>query len=408
MKITKVEAFLMSCPFPEPLKLPFYGGLRTILKRDAMFIRVTTDTGLRGYAPGPAHERAEREIRQIIGPFLEGRDPRDWRSIDFQGELELTKTYRAVEVALIDAAAKYEGATMSELLGGRKRDRIKLYGSAGMYMPPEGYADEAAAIAAMGFTAYKMRPAAGPEQDLATVAAMREAVGPDVGLMIDAHAWWRMGDKSYSYDTIVQLARDIAAYNPTWLEEPLPPDDHAAYRGLRAAKILPVASGEHEQDEPAFMDLIESGAVDYAQMDVCCQGGFEMGRRVFEACERNNVKFAFHSWGTLLEVIAAGQIGVCWGPEVVEWLEYPCHENDGRPGMYPFQLADDILTEPLQLENGDLIMPDKPGIGVEVNEAIIEKYPYIPGPWSLFRIDSPPETLAVTGDHSVQWAGEEQ
>jgi hypothetical protein len=76
--------------------------------------------------------------------------------------------------------------------------------------------------------------------------------------------------------------------------------------------------------------------------------------------------------------------------------------------MYPFQLADDILTEPLHLENGDLIMPDKPGIGVEVNEAIIEKYPYIPGPWSLFRIDSPPETLAVTGDHSVQWAGEEQ
>jgi L-alanine-DL-glutamate epimerase-like enolase superfamily enzyme len=277
-----------------------------------------------------------------------------------------------------------------------------------MYMSPKGYADEAAAIAAMGFTAYKMRPAAGPEQDLATVAAMREAVGPDVGLMIDAHAWWRMGDKSYSYETIVQLARDIAAYDPAWLEEPLPPDDHAAYRKLRAAKILPVASGEHEQDEPAFMDLIESGAVDYAQMDVCCQGGFEMGRRVFGACERNGLKFAFHSWGTLLEVIAAAQIGVCWGPEVVEWLEYPCHQNDGRPGMYPFQLADDILSEPLQLENGDLVMPERPGIGVEVNEAVIEKYPYIPGPWSLFRIDSPPETLAVTGDHSVQWAGEEK
>ena len=158
MKIAKVEAFLLSSPLDEPLLLPFYGGERTILKRDAMLIRVTADNGLKGYGPGPAHERAEREINETIAPFLEGRDPAQWRTFEFPGELALQKTYRAVEVAVIDLAARFEGAPVSELVGGRKRDRIKLYGSAGMYMSPEEYADEAKAIADLGFTAYKMRP----------------------------------------------------------------------------------------------------------------------------------------------------------------------------------------------------------------------------------------------------------
>src|ERR1043166_6910516 len=375
MKSIDVQGILMSCPLPEPLRLPFWGGERTILKRDAMLIRVAADNGLVGYAPGPAHERAAREIRDAIRPFLLGKDPRRWSEFEItelcksRGEEahfisggasqslltsaatrqdeELAKTYRAVEIALVDLAARYEGCALSELIGGRKRDRIKLYGSAGMYMSPARFAEEAAAIASMGFTAYKMRPALGPEDDLDTVRLMREAVGPDVGLMIDAHSWWRMGDKSYSPETVADLARAMAQYRPTWLEEPLPPSDHAAYRTLRAAKLVPIATGEHEQDEAGFLDVIESGAADYIQMDVCCQGGFAMGRRIFAAVARRGLRFAFHSWGTALEVLAAAQLGICWPADVVEWLEYPCHSNNGRPGMYPFPLADEILREPL-------------------------------------------------------------
>src|SRR6516164_7813463 len=205
MKITEVRAFLMSYPMVEPLRLPFWGGERTILKRDAMLIRVKTDNGLTGYAPGPAHERALKEIHDVIRPFLLGKDPRRWAEIKFPADLETTKTYRAVEIALVDLAARYEGCPLSEVIGGRKRDRIKLYGSAGMYMSPKRFAEEAAAIAGMGFTAYKMRPALGPEKDLETVRLMREAVGANVGLMVDAHSWWRMGDKSFSTETVTQL-----------------------------------------------------------------------------------------------------------------------------------------------------------------------------------------------------------
>jgi L-alanine-DL-glutamate epimerase-like enolase superfamily enzyme len=422
MKITEVEAVLMSCPLPDPMVMPFWGGERTIIKRDAMLIRVKADNGLLGYAPGPAHERAATEIRDLVRPFLLGKDPRAWSKFDFtargpmaslspsdgergrvRGDLEITKTYRAVEIALTDLAAKFEGVALSEIIGGRKRDRIKLYGSAGMYMSPAGFAEEAAAIAEMGFTAYKMRPALGPDRDLETVVLMREAVGPDFGLMIDAHSWWRMGDKSYSPETVASLARSMAEFKPVWLEEPLPPDDHNVYRKLRASKLLPIASGEHEPDEAGFVDLIDSGAADYIQMDVCCQGGFAMGRRIFDAVARTGLRFAFHSWGTTLEVLAAAHLGICWPADVVEWLEYPCYSNNGRPGMYPFPAADEILSEPLAIENGDLIVPSRPGLGIEIDEGVVQKYPFIPGPWSFFKINSPPETVAVTGDHSVKW-----
>jgi len=404
LKITRVEPALMSYQMPEPIKLKFWGGRRTILKRDAMLIRVTTDSGLTGYAPGPAHERADREIKQTIGPFLIGRDPRLRSEFGFAADIEMMKTYRAVEIALLDLVARYEGCPLSEMLGGRKRDRMKLYGSAGMYMEPEQYAAEARAVIDMGFGAYKMRPGMGPEKDLETVALMREAVGPGAGLMIDAHTWWRMGDNSYCFETIANLARDMAQYNPLWLEEPLPPDNHDAYRELRAQSDVKLASGEHEPDDSGFADLIGSGAVDYVQMDILCQGGVSSAKRIFERlADPGTPGFAFHSWGTTLEVLAAAQLGVCWPEDVVEWLEYPCYSHRERPAMYPFPLADEILSEALEIEDGYLVLPEKPGLGIDINETVIEKYPFIPGPWSIFELDSPPQTVAVTGDHSLKW-----
>jgi len=393
----------MSCQMPEPVRLQFWGGERTIIKRDAMLIRITTDTGLTGYAPGPAHERADREIRQKIGPFLIGKDPRHWQKIGFQADLEVTKIYKAVEIALLDLVARYERCTLSDLLGGRKRDSIKLYGSAGMYMEPEEYAREAFAVIDMGFPAYKMRPGIGPEKDLKTVALMREAVGPDAGLMIDGHTWWRMGDNSYSFETIVKLAQDMKDYHPIWLEEPLPPDDHAAYRKLRTRLDVKLASGEHEPDDSGFQDLINSEAVDYVQMDILCQGGISTAQRIFEGVRKQGLRFAFHSWGTTLEVLTAAQLGVCWPESVVEWLEYPCYSHREKQAMYPFPLADEILAESLQIKNGYLFLPDGLGMGIDINEKVIEKYPFIPGPWSLFKLNSPSETIAVTGDHSVKW-----
>jgi L-alanine-DL-glutamate epimerase-like enolase superfamily enzyme len=410
MKIARVQPFLLSFPFADPIRLPFYGGERTILKRDALLIRVETTTGVTGYAPGPASEFIYNCIRNTVAPFLEGHALADPDALRVQFETgpgrdnrDLVKAYCAVDIALWDAVARSRGVALSEVLGGRVRDRITLYGSAGMYQPPERYAEEAAAIAALGFRAYKMRPALGPEEDVRTINLVRKAVGLGVDLMIDAHAWWRMGDRSYSAKTVEHIADEIAAADPLWLEEPLPPQDHTAYRALKEKDIVPLASGEHEPDEESFLDLIDAEAVDYVQMDVSCQGGFAMARRMLAAIAQQNLKFAFHIWGTDLEVLAAAHLGICWPENVVEWLEYPCYSNNGNPGMYPFPLASEVLKHPLAIEHGQLVVPREPGFGIEVNENVIEKYPWIPGPWSYFRIQSPPQTLAVVGDHSVPW-----
>ncbi len=410
MKITGVQSFLMSYPLPEPIKLDFHGGERTIVKRDAMLIRVATDSGLVGYAPGPGSEIAHEAIRSTIAPFLTGRtlaDPDALRVqfFDLNGiDAEMRKIYCVVEVALYDLAGKAAGAPMSELLGGRVRDRIRLYGSAGMYMDPVGYAEEAAAIAGLGFRAYKMRPGRGPEQDVEAVRMMRKAVGDGFDLMVDAHTWWRMGDRSYTPEMVDQTAQAMEPYNLAWLEEPLPPEDHESYRTLREKEYFPIAGGEHEPNEERYLDLILSRSVDYVQMDVCCQGGFTMGRRLFGEIAHEGLRFAFHSWGTDLEVVAAAHLGVCWPETVVEWLEYPVYTSSRVKSMYRFPLATEILADPLPIEKGELTVPREPGLGVKVDERVVERYPWIPGPWSFFRLESPPGTWAVTADHSVKWS----
>jgi L-alanine-DL-glutamate epimerase-like enolase superfamily enzyme len=409
MKVSRVEPHLLSYVFSSPIVMRYYGGERTIYKRDAMLVRVTTDVGLVGYGPGQGSEAAQRLILDVIAPWLEGRVIADVDALRVQfldgpgRDAAVAKVYYVVEVALYDLAARAAGVPVSELLGGRVRDKIRLYGSAGMYMSPEAYAEEAVAVAGAGFKAYKMRPGMGPEEDLRAVRLMREAVGPGMDLMVDAHTWWRMGNRSYSIETVDRLAREMAFEDLCWLEEPLPPQRHELYRELREKEYLAIAGGEHEPDEHGFVDLIDGGCVDYVQADIVCQGGYAWGRRLFTEVEKADLRFAFHSWGTLLEVVAAAQFGVCWPEHVVEWLEYPVYRKRELPVMYEFPLAEEMLTEPLAIEEGELVVPRSPGLGVNVNDAVIEKYPWKPGPWSTFRLEDPAGEWDVYSDHSVQW-----
>ena len=410
MRIRSVQAHLLSYRLPEPLQLTYYGGRRTIVKRDAMLVRIETDDGLTGYGPAQGTEASKAGIDTVVAPYLEGRalaDPDALRVHFLEGAgrtPELLRLYSSVEIALYDLIGKSKGVSVSELLGGRVRDRIRLYGSAGMHLTPEKHAEEALAISKLGFRAYKMHSGIGPDQDIETVRLMREAVGPDFDLMVDAHAWWQMGDRNYVESTIDRLAERLGGYDIAWLEEPLPPDDHGGYRRLKDLDCIPLASGVHEPDEPAFLDLIFSG-VDYLQFDLISQGGYPAARRMLAEVSRAGLKLAFHSWGTALEVIAAAHLGVCWPDQVVEWLEYPCYSTPSQAGMYPFPLAAEVLKEPLPLDHGDLILPKGPGLGVEVDEGVIARYPWIPGPWSFVYTDSPSEARMITDPLSEHRSG---
>jgi L-alanine-DL-glutamate epimerase-like enolase superfamily enzyme len=410
MRIRSVRPYLLSYPLPEPLTLTYPGGERTIVKRDAMFIRVEADHGLIGYGPAPGTERAKSIVERVIAPFLAGRTLADTDALrvhfleECGRDTEQQKLYGAVEIALYDLIGKEQGLSVSELLGGRMRDRIRLYASAGMHTTPEKHAEEAHAVSQLGFRAYKMHSGIGPEQDLETVRRMRDAVGADFDLIVDAHTWWQIGDRNYVQATIDKLAEQLGQHNIAWLEEPLPPASHEGYRRLKELDLVPLASGVHEPDEPGFLDLILSDSVDYLQLDLVSQGGYPTARRMLGEISRAGMRLAFHSWGTALEVIAAAHVGVCWPDQIVEWLEYPCYSTPTRAGMYAFPLAGEVLKQPLDLDHGDLILPKLPGLGVEVDESVIERYPWIPGPWSFVRTDSPLENRAITGSLAERWS----
>jgi L-alanine-DL-glutamate epimerase-like enolase superfamily enzyme len=393
---------------PSPVRLPFYGGERTILKRDALYVKVSTDVGLYGFGPGAASETTAAMVNDRLRELLLGREAGDPSGFMEEASVKLGSqafaAAGAVEVALYDLWGKAEGCSVTYFFGGRKQDTVRCYGSAGMYQSAEDYAAEAAVVCEAGYDAYKYRPALGPEEDVRTVELMREALGSEVGICMDAHAWWRMGDKSYGAETIEEVARAVSNLGVTWLEEPLPVEDRTAYSDFRAKKIVPVAAGEHEHDVEGFRELVEGGCVDFAQADVSHHGGFSGLSEILGICESSKVAFAFHNWGTALETVADALIGSCFARETAAWLEYPEYAHRDSRVMYPYALSDELVPDAPTPLNGELALPEGHGLGVTVDERMLDEYPYQPGPWSIFELESPPAKLALSGDHALPWA----
>ncbi len=410
MIIKSIEPHLLSCPLPEPVIFRFHGGQRTIYKRDAMVVRIETQDGAVGYAPGPASEDAVRKIEKEIAPHLLGQklvDPSHFVEdmLDKYGDT-IWSTAGAVEVALYDLWGKANQCSVTDFFGGRKQESVSCYGSAGMYQTAEKYAEEAAAVCELGFEAYKYRPALGPAEDLRTVELMREAVTSEVGLCLDAHAWWRMGDRSYSSAIVEFLAEAIAMHEITWLEEPLPVEDRDAYAKIKSLGYVDIAAGEHEKDFLGFRSLLGRDCVDIVQADVSHHGGFSGISKIIDLCERRFATFAFHNWGTALETVVDALIGCCFPRQTARWLEYPQYAHRDKRVMYPFPLSDELVPDAPVPVDGELPLPDGYGLGLEINEAVFSEYAYQKGPWSKFEIDSPKSTQYLSGDHAQTWADE--
>lgn len=375
-----------------------------------MVVRIETQDGAVGYAPGPASEDAVRRIEKEIAPQLLGQklvDPSHFVEdmLDKYGDT-IWSTAGAVEVALYDLWGKANQCSVTDFFGGRKQDSLGCYGSAGMYQTAEKYAEEAAAVCELGFEAYKYRPALGPAEDLRTVELMREAVTSEVGLCLDAHAWWRMGDRSYSPAIVEFLAEAIAMHEITWLEEPLPVEDRDAYAKIKSLGYVDIAAGEHEKDFLGFRSLLGRDCVDIVQADVSHHGGFSGISKIIDLCERRFATFAFHNWGTALETVVDALIGCCFPRQTARWLEYPQYAHRDKRVMYPFPLSDELVPDAPVPVDGELPLPDGYGLGLEINEAVFSEYAYQKGPWSKFEIDSPKSTQYLSGDHAQTWADE--
>jgi len=411
MRIADVSAHALSSPINPPQDRSFHGGTRRLLKRDVVLVVVETADGAYGVAPAGATSSSMREyfegdsqatfadvVESDIADAMEGEiieTPVDAHSVIERTRLPdrlVTRAISALDVALYDLYGKEVGAPVYELLAAEFEDtlapttNLPLYASAGMYMEPEGYASQAELLEEAGFIGYKYRPGIGPDGDKETIDRVT-ATCNEMEVMIDAHTWWKL-EHSYGDDVVFDIVRRAAERGVCWVEEPVAPDNYEGYRSLSETSA-PLAGGESEESPEGLLALGETGAVSYLQGDVRHHRGFTGCSTVITICRKSNVEFVPHNFGTWLGLLANAHL-VAASPEV-ELVEYPVFEADplinvsDDPGMYPFDLAFDILEGRPSIENGMLAVPEEPGLGVDIDFDVVEKYPFIEGPWTTFN-----------------------
>jgi len=269
----------------------------------------------------------------------------------------ITNTLSGIDIALWDILGKVTKQPISRLLGGRIRETIKPYGSM-LMAEPKIMRDRLQAGLARGFKAFKI--GWGPfgrkdrKTDEAIVAAARDAIGPDVELMVDAggsDAFWPHG-----YKWALQTAHMLAKYNVVWFEEALRPDNIDGFCLLREHSPIPVTSCEVLTRRQSFVEWIERGAVDYIQPDVTKVGGISEQHRISQYADDHSILMVPHGWNTAVGLAADLQLVAAAGN--ARWVEY----------ITPAQYIEPILVEPPKLDaNGMLKIPDGPGLGFQWN-----------------------------------------
>lgn len=413
MDIRNIHGYALSSPIEPPQDRQFHGGTRTLLKRDVVLLVVETADGTRGVATGGASSSAMREffedeskntfadvLEGTVSELLEGRELESIAEAhDLIDDADIpeplaTKVVSAIDVALYDILGKEQGVPVYELLTAQYEDApepttdLPLYASTGMYMEPEGFAEQAGYVDEAGFFGYKYRPGIGPEADKRAIDLITDAVD-DAEVMLDAHTWWKLED-SYGDDTVDEIVTYAAEKGAYWIEEPVEPDDYDGYQRL-AATGAPLAGGESELSPEGLLELGRTGAVDFLQGDVRHHRGFTGCHDAIEFCRGRDVEFVPHNFGTWIGLLANAHL-VAAGPEV-QLVEYPIFENDplvdssGDPGMYPFDLAFDLVKGQPPVEDGRLTVPDEPGLGFEVDLDVLDEYSHTEGPWTTFEYD---------------------
>lgn len=371
VKIDLVEAFPLSYPEPHDSNKA----------RHVTLVRLGTSGGAVGWGEcisqwPEAATAVKTLIDRGLGDVVLGTDP-DNVELTWQRMRDHSFWYgnggiasfaiSAIDMALWDLKGKLHDVPVYELLGGKKVERLRACAS--VIFDTEDLAAtraEFADYAARGYTAVKggwgKSPEAAfgrsPRRDLAVVRAIRDAVGDDVDVVVDVgtHVRWTV-------QHAVKMARQFEEYNLYWLEEPLPQDDVEGLRQLRAVTTIPIASGEKEWTLQAFKHLIQSSAVDIVMPDAGKAEGITGCKRIVELAAAEGVRYTPHSWSTAINTAAAAHLFASVTNGVVFEL---------KPNPSPMQR--DLVEVPFEQRDGWIEIPSTPGLGVEVNEAIVQRY----------------------------------
>src|ERR1051325_3203683 len=336
-------------------------------------VAVQTDEGLNGVGSVFTSDHLVRGALKLLEPLLLGEHALEPERVTeklhqhtfWQGRGgSVTHTISGIDIALWDLLGQVTGQPVGRLLGGRYRDRVRPYASVLMEEPAR-LADRLRAIKSNGFRAFKI--GWGPfgkksdTMDEAIVRAAREAIGSDSLLMVGAgasDAFWPQG-----YKWALRTSEMLSCYNVAWFEEPLVPDALQDYVRLREHSKVPIAGGEVLTRRQSFQPWLEADAFDIVQPDVTKVGGISEERRIAWMAREHGVRFIPHGWNTAVGLAADLQLASAF-PEtdLVEYL-------NGSP------FIDEIVATPWKLDSdGMLNIPEKPGLGLELNRDAIAQY----------------------------------
>ena len=360
MKITEVIEHRLSYPVERP-----YRNCRFWMKaRQATLVEVRTDNGLVGWGEGglPSEE--------AIATHVIGRDPFDYEVIydALSNNGQEGNKACAIEIALWDLMGKALDKPVYQLLGGARRTFVPAYASG--FFQREGLdhfqdlADEARRCRDLGFGALKARIGFGPEYDPQILAAMRKGAGDDVALAADVNL-------GYDVETAIEAGKRLADFDLLWYEEPVPREDIDGYCRLREALPMRISGAEGRVGVRAFQEVVDRQALDILQPDISIAGGFTECRRIWALAWANRIPILPHYFGAVVRLAATLQwmATIPEDPEAEDplplYLELDVMENG---------LRTDLSHIPFELEDGMMPIPDRPGLGVEIDEAALHKY----------------------------------
>ena len=328
-------------------------------------VRVRTDQGLEGVAAGDS-----------MGGFAEHADlflDRDPRDIERHHAVRDNLCfhygrYWPLDIALWDLCGKIEEQPVFRLLGGTG-NRVRAYASTALRRDEAASRDLAQELVARGFRAIKLRCSTGDwRRDVARFAAVRDAVGPGIDLMVDCNQGWRMSwDIAPSWDlaTARAVARALGELDIYWMEEPLHRGDYTGMAALRAETGFRIAGGEVTREAHEFHTLIDRGCLDVLQPDCVFTGGITGLARIAAAARQAGLMFTPHTWGSGHILLANAHLTI--GTGGAPYLEFPFDPPDWTPAQRDFYLNESIETD----GDGWLVLPDRPGLGARLDEDVL-------------------------------------
>ena len=351
--------------------------------KNLCFVRIDTDEGIHGW--GECYTQADRDIQVTthidrLKRYLVGRDPTNIKHFiqivfdDFagrRGAMDLWCAVSGLEQAMWDITGKVCGVPIHKLLGGPVRERIRVYanGWGGGGWDSGIIAERASEVVEQGFTALKFDPIPGPwrtfvdkrveNQTVENVRAVRQAVGQDVDILVEMH-------RRLAPMHAIRIARHIEEYEPFWYEEPILAENIDALAAAKQEIRIPVVTGEELYTKFEFREVFEKQAADIINPDVCNVGGILELKEIGAMAEPYFVAVSPHNYNsTALGLAATIQVSATMPNFLI--TEYFVNLED---------FGKDIAVNPFEVDNGYIELPQTPGLGIEIDESSLAKYPY--------------------------------